>query len=146
MKTIDQLNSKLFQTSVKEIDPNRIKVIVQQNKFSAGTVNISERTFISAPRSPKNLFRLFGDGIGLDAEILNVILPFYAIEKILIPYQDTVLETTPDKWRKLGIISPYCDQRVNKQIILALKKITLEDSKNYQPMKPQSQLSLFEVA
>jgi len=144
MKTIDQLNVKLFQTSLREIAFNQIQIIVKQNKFLAGTVHIEERIFVNASRSPKNLFFLFGSpSLGLSAELLNIVLPHFNINRIIIPYQGADLETTASKWRKLGIVSPFCNRAVDKQIILALDKINLDESEPLKMIIPDNQLSLW---
>ena len=144
MKSIVELNSRLYQTSVKPISEEKLKVIIKQNSFTAGFINLSERTFYNVPRTSKNLFRLFGGGLGLNSELLNIILPNFNINRIIVPYEGVELETTVDKWRRLGIVSPYCNEKVDEQIVLALSDINLIDIDKYRPIiKPQTQLTLF---
>jgi len=136
-----ELDSQLFQTLIRPTtDPDIRRIFVRQNNFIAGDVHLSDLAFLSCQRSAKNLFHLFGTpGLGINAEILNIILPYFNIDRIVIPYQDIVLETRSDKWRKLGIISPYCNQAVDKQVILSLDKINLEEEYEIK----EQQLNLF---
>jgi hypothetical protein len=147
MKNLVELNSRLFQTSVKPISEEKLKVTIKQNSFVAGFINLSEKFFYNVPRTSKNLFRLFGDGLGLNSELLNIVLPYFNISRIIILYENTELETTVDKWCRLGIVSPYCNEKVDKQIILALNEINMKDADKYQQIiKQQNQLSLFGAA
>jgi hypothetical protein len=147
MKTIDDLNSRLQQVSIKVISDEKLKVSVKQNSFTAGFVNLPDRTFYNVQRTSKNLFKLFGGGLGLNSELLNIVFPHFNIHRIIIPYEDIKLETIVDKWRRLGIVSPYGDARVDKQIVLALSEINMKDVEKYRQVikqKAQSlQLSLF---
>lgn len=146
MHNIDELNSSLQQVSVKPVSAEKLRINIKQNSFVAGFINLPEKTFYSIPRTSKNLFRLFGGGLGLNSELLNIVLPTFNINRIIIPYEDTRLETTVDKWRRLGIVSPYGNSRVDKQIILSLDEINMKDTDKYRIVKQQTQLSLFGVS
>ncbi len=146
MKNIIELNSRLFQTSIKIVSEGKLKVIIKQNKFTAGIINLYEKTFYNSPRTSKNLFRLF-NGLGIGSELLNIVLPYFNISTIIVPYEGTELITTVDKWRRLGIVSPYCNENVDKQVVVSLKDITMNDVEKYrQTIKPQTQLTLFGAA
>lgn len=140
-----QLTPQLHQTLLKPISDNEIKIIIRQHNFTAGKIILDKRLFLNVPRSSKNLFRLFGGGLGINSEILSVILPFFEIDRIRIPYQDELLETTVSKWRTLGIVSPFGNERVDKQIILSLREINMTDIKKYSVIenRKEDQLSLF---
>ena len=148
MKNIIDLNSQLFQTSVKPISKDKLRVIIKQNSFIAGDIILSEKTFYNVPRFSHNLFHLFGSpGLGLNSELLNIILPHFNINRIIVPYQGLEFETTADKWRRLGIVSPYCSQTVDKQIILSMDLINMNNAEKYrQTIKPPTQLNLFGTA
>ena len=122
---------QLLQTRVKKY-PDHIKVYVRQNNHHSGTIDLIKKEFISVQRSPKNLFKLFkSPALGLNIELLELILPRFGIEKIKIIYLGKVLETTCSKWKKLGIRSPYCDDRVDSQILLGLDLINMIDAEKY---------------
>jgi hypothetical protein len=116
----------LNQVSLKTLDSNTIKISVKQNNFIAGRIILSRNIFLSAKREPKNLFRMFGNSLGINSEILNIVMPSFGIEIIEIPYLDEVLRTTSNKWIAEGKVSPYCNELVDKQILLALSKINMD--------------------
>ena len=122
---------QLYQCRIKRT-PTGMDVYVRQNHFKAGVIDLNKKVFISVERSPKNLFRLFRDpGLGLNAEILEIILPRFGIERIQIPYLGKILETTASKFRALGIVSPFSDGRIDKQIILSFDLISMIDAEKY---------------
>ena len=133
----------LTQTRIEQLSNSRYRIRVKQNDFIAGIIDLNSSTFINSSRSPKNLFRIFNNSLGINAEILNEILPYFGIKKIIIPYLDKFLETTADRWRTLGIVSPYGDHRVDKQILLTLSKIS-NDPLDIENKRPLDQPSLFE--
>lgn len=129
-----------MKTQTKEIRLNQheVKIFVNQNDFFAGIVNKEKRIFYHVPRSAKNLFHLFGfDGLGINEEILLR----KDFDVIKVKYQNEVLVTTRLKWLNKGIVSPYCNSIVDKQIILNLTEITLD---HHQPVK--NQLNIFSEA
>ena len=116
----------LFQIRLQKISSKIIRVIVRQNNFIAGEIDLTERVFYSVPRSTKNLFYLFhGDegGLGICEEILHL----ESFDIIKIKFNNSILTTTRRKWLAKGITSPYCDQRVDKQIILKVLEINMND-------------------
>ncbi len=130
------------QISMQELTPNLLGVIVRQNNFPAGEIDTVNRTFYSAPRSTKNLFRLFGEsGLGINEEIL--LLDLFDIIKI--KFNDSILTTTRRKWLAKGIVSPYCDSTVDKQVILKLSDINLMDPDKYEPEENRQQELFDEV-
>ncbi|MHB8339145.1 MAG: hypothetical protein ACYDEE_17150 [Ignavibacteriaceae bacterium] len=131
---------KLLQTRIRRL-PDRIEVYVRQNHFKAGVIDLNKKVFISVERSPKNLFRLFRDpGLGINAEILEIILPRFGVERIQIPYLGKILETTASKWRVCGLVSPYGDDRIDKQIILSFDLINMVDAEKYAIREPEPNL------
>jgi hypothetical protein len=107
------------------LNRNEIKIFIKQHNFFAGILNLEKRIFFHIPRSSKNLFHLFGfSGLGINEEILLR----NDFDTIKIKFQDAILETTRLKWLKKGITSPYCNFSVDKQIILDVNKINMEDT------------------
>jgi hypothetical protein len=137
----------LNQVKLK-FDSNIIKISVKQNNFIAGRIILSRKIFQSAKREPKNLFRMFNNSLGINSEILNIVMPHFGIEIIEIPYLDEILRTTSNKWITEGIVSRYCDATVDKQILLPLSKINMDHliQKNDSYIPKIQQLNMFEVA
>lgn len=135
----EQFYSQIY---TKEISSNIMQIFVKQNNFLAGEIYRAERIFYSVPRSNKNLFHLFHGtegGLGINEEIL--LRTDFDLMKV--KFCDKILTTTRLKWLNNGIVSPYCNQIVDKQIILKLSDINLDDAEMYQPS--EKQISLFEV-
>ncbi len=132
---------KLLQTRIRRL-PDRIEVYVRQNHFKAGVIDLNKKVFISAHRTPKNLFWLFGPSLGINAEILEIILPRFDVERIQIPYLGKILETSASKYRALGLVSPYGDDRIDKQIVLSLLQMNMDNVDKYLIKEPEP--SLFE--
>lgn len=124
----------MTQLRIEQINMNELKVFIKQNNFFAGTINLQHRTFYCVNRSAKNLFNLFGKpGLGINEEILlNDKFDF-----IVVKYQDQLLKTTRLKWLNSGIVSRYCNQKVDKQIILMLENINMQ---NTRPIEDQGKL------
>lgn len=136
------MKEQFSQIYTKELGSNIMQIFVKQNNFLAGEVDKTERTFYSIPRSNKNLFHLFHGaegGLGLNEEILFM----KNFDVIKVKFCDKILTTSRLKWLCCGIVSPYCNQIVDKQIILKLSEINLNDVEKYQPS--EKQISLFEV-
>jgi len=111
------------------------------NSFKLGTLHPDTLIFRLVPRSEKNVFGLFGRGLGINRELLN-----YLKEKeykfIEIPFEDKLLRTTVTKWIKRGITSPYASSKIDRQVILSVDQINMSD----EPSKmiiPDNQLSLW---
>lgn len=137
----------LNQVSLRTLDSNSIKISVKQNKFIAGRIILSRKIFQSAKREPKNLFRMFNNSLGINSEILNIVMPYFGIEIIEIPYLEETLRTTCKKWISEGIVSPYCNAIVDKQILLPFSKINMDHliQKNDSFIPKIQQLNIFEV-
>ncbi len=133
--------NSLSQIRLQLIAPNLQRIIVKQNSWTAGEIDLTERIFYSIPRSHKNLFYLFhGDegGIGINQQILMM----SSYDLIKIKFCDKVLTTFRLKWINKGIVSPYCNQSVDKQIILKLSDINMDDAEKFN--HAQIQQGLFE--
>jgi hypothetical protein len=105
------------------INSTQLKIYIIQNDFLAGIIDTEKREFYHVPRSAKNLFHLFGKpGLGINQEIL--LRNDFKIIKI--KYLNEILSCHRLKWLNKGITSPYCNQKVDKQIILALNEINLD--------------------
>ncbi|MHB9012406.1 MAG: hypothetical protein ACYC49_09330 [Ignavibacteriaceae bacterium] len=116
----DNIQIKLFQTCYRRL-PGRTDFYVLKHHLKVGAIYFDKKVFLSVERNPKNLFRLFRDpGLGINAEILEIILPRFGVERIQIPYLGKILETTASKWRALGM-----------QIILSLTQINLDNAAKY---------------
>lgn len=124
------MTTMLSQIRLQYLLPTLLRVTVKQNNFIAGEIDTSGRVFYSIPRSAKNLFLLFGKpGLGLDSDLLHL----DSFDLIKIRYNESILTTSRFKWLSKGIVSPYCDQRVDKQIILKLSDINFIDADEYEP-------------
>ena len=129
--------NELSQVRLMPITPSLLRLIVKQHSHTAGEVGQANRIFYSAPRSTKNLFYLFGEpGLGINEEILMR----KDFDSIKVKFNDQILTTTRLKWLKHGIVSPYCDQRVDKQIILKVSEINMKDCEQYEPAEKQTEL------
>jgi hypothetical protein len=105
----------------KQSQPGRVSVYTFTNNFKLGEIDIHTSTFISSPRTSKNIFRTF-KGLGLNAQLLAE----YNFKFIEIPFENTTLKTIREKWLAEGIPSPYCNSLVDQQLILRLDRINLE--------------------
>jgi len=112
------------QIKLKRMNDSETKIFVKQHNYYAGIINSNSRIFYHTARSSKNVFKLFGGGLGINEDILLR----EDFDKIVIKFNDSVLTTTRLKWLKKGITSPYCNAKVDKQIILSLDKITLDNA------------------
>jgi hypothetical protein len=129
--------SELTQIKLVHITPSLLRVIVKQNNWTAGEIDTDERIFYSTPRSERNLFHLFGGpALGLNESLL--LMTNYDIIKI--KYCDRILVTTRLKWLSKGIVSPYCNQRVDKQITLRLSDVNLDAAKQFEIVELQQNL------
>ncbi len=129
--------SELTQIKLVQLTPSLLRVIVKQNNFVAG--EISNNTFYSQPRSKKNLMYLYSGsegGLGINEEILHL----ESFDIIKVKYLDVILTTTHRKWRAKGVTSRYCDATVDKQIILRLSDINMNDTEQYESTEVQENL------
>ena len=107
--------------------------------FKWGDLIPEKSTFRVVPRTNKNIFNLF-NGLGMNEEILFMLRDLH-IKFIEVPFNNSILSATVEKWIKEGIRSRYADDRVDRQIILPIAKINLEETKPQ--LNQTSQLSLF---
>ena len=102
---------------------------------------ISEKSlFRVVPRTQKNVFKIF-NGLGLNEEILFMLRDL-RIKYIEVPFNQSILSTSVEKWLREGIRSRYVSDKVDRQIILPMSKISLNES-NLNLQAP-SQLNLFQ--
>ena len=117
----------LSQIYEKHLHNGRIIVFTRINQFKLGEIDIATSTFYCVARASKNILRSLNglklNGLGLNAELLTN----YRFEFIVIPFENKILTTTREKWLKEGIISPYNNNVVDKQIILPLSEINLSE-------------------
>ncbi|MBK6913008.1 MAG: hypothetical protein IPH11_04830 [Ignavibacteriales bacterium] len=121
----------------KQLRNGRIAIYTKVNNFKCGELDLNDSTFYCAHRSSKNIMRMFNNGLGINEQILSL----YNFTFIVIPFNDSVLKTSRIKWLKEGILSPFYNTSVDRQIILPLNKINLQESF---PVQDQSQLTLFQ--
>lgn len=87
------------------------------------------------PKSRVNIFKMFGEGIGINEEMI-LRLNFKLIE---CEINGKLYRTTKEQLLKKGIRSPYQNSRVDRQVILRLEDF-------YIPAKPEpeeKELTLF---
>jgi len=108
--------------------------------FKWGEIIPEKSTFRLVPRTRKNVFKIF-NGLGLNEEILFM-LRDSRINFIEVPFNGSILSTTVEKWIREGIRSRYVSDKVDRQIILPMSKISLNES-NLNLQAP-SQLNLFQ--
>lgn len=108
--------------------------------FKWGEIIPEKSLFKVVHRTRKNIFKIF-NGLGLNEELL-FILRDLRINYIEVPFNSSILLTTVEKWLREGIRSPYASDMVDRQIILPMEKISLDESK---PQLFQAkQLNLFQ--
>jgi hypothetical protein len=112
----------LSQIYEKHLHNGRIIVFTRINNFKLGEIDIASSTFHCVARASKNIYRSL-QGLGLNFELLSN----YRFEFIVIPFEGKIFTTTREKWLKEGIISPYDNNVVDKQIILPLSEINLSE-------------------
>ena len=108
--------------------------------FRWGEIIPEKRLFRVVHRTRKNIFKIF-NGLGLNEELLFMLRDL-RIKYIEVPFNSSILLTTVEKWLREGIRSPYASDKVDRQIILPIEKISLDESK---PQLIQAkQLNLFQ--
>ena len=108
--------------------------------FKWGEIIPEKSLFRVVPRTQKNIFKIF-NGLGLNEEILFMLRDL-RIKFIEVPFSGSILSTTVEKWIREGIRSRYVSDKVDRQIILPVSKISLNES-NLNLQAP-SQLNLFQ--
>lgn len=109
------------------------------HSFKWGQIIPEKSLFKVVPRTQKNIFKIF-NGLGINEDLL-FLLRDLGIKYIEVPFNNSILSTTVNKWIKEGIRSRYTSDKVDRQIILPLHKIFLPESF---PVQDQSQLTLFQ--
>jgi hypothetical protein len=99
--------------------------------FKWGTIYPSDSTFQLVPRTSKNVFRLFGNGLGLNADALQLLIEL-KITFIEGTLNGKSFKVKVDKWIKKGIRSPYSNEKVDPQVILKLEDIFSDDEDDNQ--------------
>lgn len=94
--------------------------------FKWGEIITSESTFKLVPRTTKNLFKLFGNGLGINRDALNLLADMN-ITFIEGTFNGKPFRVKVDIWIRKGISSPYSNDRVDPQIILKIKDIFSDD-------------------
>ena len=125
MKEIDIGAISHQQIKLVKLNNTEFKVFIKQNNFFAGLINCKRKIFYHVPRSQKNVFHFFGfEGLGINEEILLL----KQFDTIMIKFKDEILSTPRLKWLRSGIASPYCNELVDKQLILPISKINLNEA------------------
>ena len=109
------------------------------NSFKWGEIIPDKSLFRVVPRTQKNVFKIFC-GLGLNEDLL-FLLRDLGIKYIEVPFNNSILSTTVYRWIKQGIRSRYVSDRVDRQLVLPLNKINLQETF---PVQDQSQLTLFQ--
>ena len=109
------------------------------HSFKWGQIIPEKSLFKVVPRTQKNIFKIF-NGLGINEDLL-FLLRDLGVKHIEIPFNNSILSTTVNKWIQEGVRSRYTSDKVDRQIILPLSKINLQESF---PVQDQSQLTLFQ--
>jgi len=109
------------------------------NTFRWGEIIPEKSLFRVVTRTRKNVFKIF-NGLGLNEEIL-FLLRDLRLKNIEVPFNGSILSTTVDKWLRERIRSHYASDKVDRQIILPIDKISLDESKPH--LNQPNQLNLF---
>lgn len=87
------------------------------------------------PKSRVNIFKMFGEGIGINEEMI-LRLNFNRIE---CEINGRLYQTTKEQLLKKGIRSPYQNHKVDRQWILKLEDFHIEET----PEHEEKELTLF---
>jgi len=95
--------------------------------FKWGTIYPSESTFQLVPRTKRNIFHLWGGGLGFNSQALQL------LDKINIKFIEGKLSGKPfkvpvKKWTEKGRKSPFKSDSVDQQTILDLEEIFSEEN------------------
>ena len=96
------------------------------NSFKWGEIIPDKSLFRVVPRTQKNVFKIF-NGLGINEDLL-FLLRDLGVKHIEIPFNNSILSTTVNKWIQEGVRSRYTSDKVDRQIILPLSKINLQES------------------
>jgi len=95
--------------------------------FCWGKIISDKSTFSLIPRTKRNIFHLYGDGLGFNSQALEL------LDKLNIQFIEGKLSGKPfrvsvKRWIEKGIKSPFKQGNVDPQTILKLTDIFQEDS------------------
>lgn len=119
------MKNELNQIRMVEVVPGVLRVHIRQNNFVAGDILLSNKTFYCSPRTNKNIMHLYHGaegGLGLNSELLGLDL----FETIKVKFNDTILVISRLKWLTKGVVSKYCNNTVDSQLILKLSEINMD--------------------
>jgi len=96
-------------------------------KFRWGEIRSHKSTFLLVPRTKKNIFYLFGGGLGINTQLLEL------LDKLQIQFIEGKLsgkyfKVPLKKWIEKGKKSPYKSDFVDPQTILDLKEIFTDEN------------------
>ena len=139
----EQLRSipvKPNQVSAELIKVNSVALYLQlpeTKKFKLGEINKDTFTFRTIPRSHKNLFRMFNNGLGVSEEVLDRFL----FDFVEVPFNGEILRTTKKHFLAKSIPSPYVSKKVDKQRILPISEFYIPEEPEEE--EADQQLSMF---
>lgn len=140
----EQLRShqvKPNQVSAERVKVNSVALYLQLSnktrKFKIGEIDRDSQTFRTIPRSHKNLFRVFNNGLGVNEEVLDR----YLFDFIEVPFNGEILRTTKKHFLAKSIPSPYVSKKVDKQRILPIKEFYIPEEPEDE--KEDQQLSMW---
>lgn len=136
----NNISSHLSQIYEKHLHNGRIAIYTKINNFRWGEIIPEKSLFRLVSRTQKNVYKIFS-GLGLNEEILFMLRDL-RIKFIEVPFNNSILSTTVEKWIRESIRSPYASDKVDRQLILPLAKINLDESKPR--INQPSQLNLFQ--
>ncbi len=95
--------------------------------FCWGEILPNKSTFLLVPRTKKNIFHLYGDGLGCNTQALEL------LDKLNIQYIEGKLSGKPFRvslknWIEKGKKSPFKSETVDAQTILDLKEVFSEEN------------------
>jgi len=134
----NNISTAFSQIYEKHLHNGRIAIYTKINNFKAGELDLTASTFYCAPRTSKNIMRMF-NSLGINCDIITR----YDFKYILIPFNNTELKTTRLKWLNHGIVSPFGNSKVDKQLLLRLTDINLLETQYQSLNQPNEQLTLF---
>jgi len=97
--------------------------------FCWGEIIPKKSVFQLTPRTKRNIFHLFGGGLGLNTQALEL------LNQLNVKFIDGKLSGKPfrvpvNKWIEKGKKSPFKSETVDPQTILDLKEIFSEENSN----------------
>ena len=102
--------------------------------FCWGEINSQKSTFLLVRRTKRNIFNLFGGGLGINTQVL-ALLEKLKIQFIVGKLNEKLFKVPVKQWIEKGKKSPFQSELVDPQTILGLDEIFNNDN--------SFQLSLF---